>query len=332
LNTLTIRRTATIILIQIVLVLSGPWAVLGAESQGAQGERVAVVNGVEISRAEFNVAVKQAKHQLAGPEEKVSGTLLQKIRKEAMENLIGRRLAYQESLRLGISIESILVDKEIERVRNRFSSDQQLEEALDKTGLSLTQLRLQFEQDLAIRQVLEEQVIRNIKVADREIREFYDHNPNLFKTPAMVKASHLFIEAGPEATKKERKQAVALIRDIQEKLAEGAEFAEMAIDYSLCPTSENGGDLGYFEKDKMIKGFAEEAFALNPGEISDIVRTSQGYHLIKVDDRQPKMKLAFEDVKEKLLQNLKIEKSKQEMKAYLKTLRDFAEVEIFIHL
>ena len=67
-NTLTISRAVTSILIQIVLVLSGPLAVLGAKSQVAQGDRVAVVNGVEISRAEFNVAVKQAKHQLAGPE------------------------------------------------------------------------------------------------------------------------------------------------------------------------------------------------------------------------------------------------------------------------
>ena len=94
----------------------------------------------------------------------------------------------------------------------------------------------------------------------------------------------------------------------------------------------SGGDLGYFEKEKMIRGFAEAAFALNPGEVSDIVRTAYGYHLIMVEDRKPKMKLTFKDVREKLRQNLKIEKAARDINVYLQTLRDSAEVEIFLRL
>ncbi|MCP3950892.1 MAG: peptidylprolyl isomerase, partial [Desulfobacterales bacterium] len=127
-----------------------------------------------------------------------------------------------------------------------------------------------------------------------------------------------------------RKEAVELLRAIQKQINQGEVFAELAIDYSQCPSSENGGDLGYFDKEKMIKGFAEAAFALNPGEVSDIVRTGYGYHLVMVEDRKPKMKLTFENVREKLRQNLQFDKATQKIKVYLQTLRDSAEVEIFL--
>jgi peptidyl-prolyl cis-trans isomerase C len=220
----------------------------------------------------------------------------------------------------------------MKRVGTRFSKAAGLEQALKKANLSRARLRLQFKKDIAIRQLLDARVVRTVKVDDLELRAFYDSNPNLFKTPARVKASHIFIKAGPDSTREARKDAVALLNAIRKKLTEGAEFAEMAIDYSQCPTSENGGDLGYFEKEKMIKGFAEAAFGLNPGEISDIVRTRSGYHLIKVTDRQPKTKLAFEDVREKLSRNFKIEKSTHAIKAYLKSLEKSADIKIFIHL
>ena len=331
-NIITSSRTAAVILIQAVLLIGAPWAGFVAPGQAAHDDRAAVVNGMKISRAEFNAAVKQAEHQRVGAAGKVPAVLMRKMRKEVMKNLIGRRLAYQESLKLGIFIKSAMVDEEVARIRGRLPGDQQLEEVLDKAGISTAKLRLELKKDLAIRQLLDGQVIAKVKIDEREIRAFYDNNPNLFKTPALVKASHIFIAVAPEASKDVRKQAVTLIRAVQQKIAEGAEFAEMAIDYSQCPTSENGGDLGYFGKEKMIKGFAEAAFALNPGEISDIVRTRYGYHLIKVNDRQPKTKLSFEDVREKLARNLKFEKSTREINAYLKSLRNSAEVKIFIRL
>lgn len=303
-----------------------------AQTQVPPGDRVAAVNGAPVYTTEFEAALDQALQPGAAAEEDMSDNRLRALRKEVLENLIGRRLAYQESRRLGIQVDSDMVDREMERVAARFSEAADFTEALDGTDLSRDRLRLQFRQDIAIRLLLEEQVLQYVEVSDRELRAFYDNNPNLFKTPALVKASHIFIAAGPDSTREERQAAVALLRTIQAKLAEGVAFTELAIDYSQCTSSENGGDLGYFEKEKMIKGFADAAFALNPGEVSDIVRTGQGYHLIMVEERKPKMKRTFADVREKLRQNLKIEKAARDIKVYLQTLRDSAEVEIFIRL
>ncbi len=329
LKTATGGLQTALFLFQILIILP---CVSLAQTQVSPGDRVAAVNGAPIYTIEFEAALHQALQPGAAAEEAMSDDRLRALRKEVLENLIGRRLAYQESRRLGIQVDSDMVDREMERVAARFSEAADFTEALDGTDLSRDRLRLQFRQDIAIRLLLEEQVLQYVEVSDRELRAFYDNNPNLFKTPALVKASHIFIAAGPDSTRAERQAAVALLRDIQEKLAEGVAFTELAIDYSQCSSSENGGDLGYFEKEKMIKGFAEAAFALNPGEVSDIVRTGQGYHLIMVEERKPKMKLTFEDVREKLRQNLKIEKAARDIKVYLQTLRDSAEVEIFIRL
>jgi len=331
-KTVTFSRMASIFYFQVLLFLAVSPVAPAALSQAPQGDRVAVVNGVEIYEAEFQAALQQAMHQLPEAEENMTVDRRRVLRKAVIENLIGRRLAYQESLRLGIRVDFALVDSEMKRVFARIATPDKLAEVLEKSHLSRAGLRAQFKRDIAIRRLFEEQVVRNIDVDDQEARGFYDNNPNLFKTPALVKASHIFIAAGPGSTREERKEAVQLVRAIQERLDQGAEFSEMAIDYSQCASRENGGDLGYFEKEKMIKGFAEAAFALNPGETSDIVRTGRGYHLVRVEDRKPKMKLSFEDAKEKLLRSLKIEKSTQAIKAYLKTLRDSAEVEIFVRL
>jgi len=329
-ETVAFRRAIPVFSILFVLGFFSEF--LPARSQAAPGGRVAAVNGIDIKAAEFETALQQALLPWPGAGERPSDDELRALRKKVLENLIGRRLAYQESRRLGIKVDPVLIAREMKRVAARFSRAAAFAKMLAKSDLSRERLREQFKQDIAIRLLLEEQVLSHIELDDRELRDFYDSNPNLFKPPALVKASHIFVAAGPDSTREKRNEAVALLRRIQEKLAQGIAFSELAIDYSQCPSSENGGDLGYFSKEMMIKGFADAAFALNPGQVSDIVRTGQGYHLILVEDRKPKKKLAFEEVREKLRQNLKIEKAAGQINAYLQTLRDSAEVEIFVHL
>jgi len=324
---LAIRIGGTLfLLVAIGLFVSPLWGQL------APTERVAAVNGEDIAVVDFEAALQQALHHLDTPVEELPELKLQALRRDVLDNLIGRKLAYQECLRLGFKVEDEQIDKELERVAARFSSVAEQEDAFLRTGISPAQLRARLHEDLAIRQLIEEQVAGLVEVDEWELRSFYDTHPNLFKVPALVKASHIFIAAGPDSTREERKAAVALIRGILEQLDQGVPFSEMAIDYSQCPSSENGGDLGYFEREKMIKGFADAAFSLNPGEISDIVRTSRGYHLILVEDRQAKHKLAFDNIRERLYQNLKFEKAAPAIKAYLKSLREAADVQIFIAL
>jgi peptidyl-prolyl cis-trans isomerase D len=122
-----------------------------------------------------------------------------------------------------------------------------------------------------------------VNVTDEDINEYYMENQEEFKTPATVNARHILIkvdaDAAPEAVEKARLKA----RDILKMAVEGGNFADLAKKYSQCPSKDKGGDLGSFTRESMVKPFADKAFSMKAGEISDPVRTRFGWHLIKVE-------------------------------------------------
>jgi len=120
------------------------------------------------------------------------------------------------------------------------------------------------------------------------------------------------------------------IEKIQQKLRQGEDFAALAKEFSQCPSGSKGGDLGYFAQGQMAKPFEDAAFALMPGEISDVVETTFGYHLIKVNDKTPETVLAFDDIKDGLKRYLTQQKVQQEVVLYVQKLKEQATVERYL--
>ncbi|MGD9335544.1 MAG: peptidyl-prolyl cis-trans isomerase [Desulfobacterales bacterium] len=162
---------------------------------------------------------------------------------------------------------------------------------------------------------------------NQEIRTFYDTHPNSFKKSEQVKASHILIKVDSQAERSVKDEKKAKLQKIQERLKAGEDFAVLAKEISECPSNIKGGDLGYFGRGQMVKPFEDVAFELKKGEVSDIVETRFGYHLIKVVDRKPASVMGYEDVKDKIGQYLKQEKTRQELKGYIEELRKKAMIE-----
>ena len=114
---------------------------------------------------------------------------------------------------------------------------------------------------------------------------------------------------------------------LRNKSQEGADFAKIAEEPSECPSKQQGGDLGFFERGKMVKPFEEAAFNLKVGEVSDIVETQFGFHLIKVSEYQEARTIPFEEVNDKISIHLKNTKEQQAVNTYLGTLREKADIE-----
>lgn len=127
-----------------------------------------------------------------------------------------------------------------------------------------------------------------IEIGEDEIQYYYDTHIDEYEHPESIRARHILFEDEEKAKK------------ILKKLKRGADFVKMAKEHSTCPTKDKGGDLGYFERGKMVPEFDEAAFALTAGEISDIVKTQFGYHVIKLENRKEAYKDVFEDVKKKI--------------------------------
>jgi peptidyl-prolyl cis-trans isomerase C len=169
-----------------------------------------------------------------------------------------------------------------------------------------------------------------VSVADKEVKAYYDKYPSFFKKPEQVRARHILIKVDPKADSKEKAEAHKKIEDIQHKLQKGEDFEALAKEFSQCPSAANGGDLGSFGRGQMVKPFEEAAFALKPGEVSDIVETRFGYHLIEVMDKKPATTIPYKDIKDRLKQYLKQEKIQKEVRLYAEKLKEKAKVERFL--
>jgi len=301
-----------------------------AQEKKTSDGKVALVNGSVITQSDFDREMAGLRQRLNNRGESVSDEQLQELKKDVLQNLINLELIYQESQKSGIKVEEGAVNEQLNAVKKQFQNDDEFKNALLKMDLTETGLKSQIKKGLSIDQFISKQFADKITVSEKEAKSFYDSNPDAFKQPGQVKASHILIKVDPKADAAEKAAARKKIEEIQKKVKKGDDFAALAKESSQCPSSASGGDLGFFGRGQMAKPFEDGAFALKPGEISDIVETQFGYHIIKSTEKKPGTTMAFEDVKEKLMQFLKQRKLQEQLGEYTKGLEQKAKVERFI--
>ena len=151
-----------------------------------------------------------------------------------------------------------------------------------------------------------------VNVPDDEVAQYFENNKKEFDIPKTVSASHILVKVSEDADEETVKKAKDKI-DMVYKLAkeEGSDFAALAKEYSEGPTRDKGGELGTFRKESMVKPFADKAFSMTPGEISEPVRTQFGFHIIKVDQVNPEQHKTLDEVKDDIVTKLTDKKAKE---------------------
>jgi peptidyl-prolyl cis-trans isomerase C len=298
---------------------------LAEETKGSKSI-VAVVNGDEITRADFDREMAIVQRQLLRMKKPQSALNLSEIKKEVLESLINKQLLYQESLKQDITISEAELSEQMQKVKERFPDEKTFKELLKKEGLSLDKLQSQITRDLMLQRYIDTQFVKNITVSDQEAKDYYEGNLNMFKKPEQIQASHILIKVDPDAMEEDKAKARAKLEKIRKKLKQGGDFAAFAGESSECPSKAKGGDLGYFGRGQMVKPFEDAAFSLKKGEVSDIVETGFGYHLIKVTDKKPETIIKYNDVKEKLNQYLKQQKLRSKIGQYINKLKETAKI------
>ena len=301
-----------------------------AEKNDPSIDKIAIINGSVITKEEFNRELNQVKQKILQRGQKISSTQLENIGNKILEDLIDLELLFQESHNNGIKVKKEKIDSQIRALKQKLPNNAEFEKRLTKLKLSESALRLKIKKGIAIQELVETRIAQGIKISDEESKVFYDTNPDLFKQPEQVKASHILIKVAPGANEITKSEAKQKLRQIQQKLNKSEDFAMLAKEFSECPSKIKGGDLGYFRRGQMGKSFEDAAFSLKPEKVSDIVETQFGYHLIKVVDKKLETTIPYEDVKNNLVQHLKQEKTKQKVKLYIQTLREKAKIEKFL--
>ena len=292
-----------------------------APSNGrASQQTLATVNGTMITSQQVSLeaAILLADMQLRSvllPEE-----LIGKEDRPLLELLIDRELLYQRAQQRGIEISHKWVERALADLKDKIGGASSFDAYLKKIGLDEAQLRERISKGLIIRRLLHREVIRQIKVSEREMQAFYKKHPDFFIRRDEIRVRQIFIAADRSEDASSRGQALLRIQSIQNQLKQGANFTVLALEYSEDPSKVRGGDLGYLERSEMIPAFADAAFALEPGQISDIVETPLGYHLIQLVDRIPTKQMAYRNARWKIERTLRRNKEEAAVSDYLAQL------------
>ena len=312
--------------VTICLLIGPAWADKAASS----GKEAASVNGKPIFKSQYERDLSVFQKRAAQEGRQLSDADLTTIKNRILGNLIDGEVLYQQSQKEGVKVDNQAINEQIETIKKRFPDEAAYKKSLEEMGLSEKEIRAQIQRGLAINQLLDTHVRQKITVTEEEGKKFYNNNPNLFKQPEQVKASHILIKMAPNAEESIKIQARKKIETVQIKVRQGEDFGLLAKANSEGPSAQREGDLGYFRRGQMVKPFEDAAFALNVGEVSGIVETQFGYHLIKVTDKKLARTIPYKEVQFRLEQHLKKEKEKTEIQGYIKNLKKSAKIKRFI--
>lgn len=272
----------------IVVLIVNPFA------KNSGKEAVATVNNVDITK------------------DKLYDSLVKAGGEQTLNALITEELLKQELAKKSITITDAQINEEVESLKSMFPSEEAFNTAMASSGMSMDMLKDQSRMQLELTQLMADKV----KVTDEEVKQVYDQYKDSFATPEQVRASHILVETKEEAEK------------IIKQLQDGADFATIAKEKNQDATKETGGDLGFFARDSgMDKAFEEAAFKLKKGEITtEPVKSSFGYHIIKVTDHKEATNPTFEEKKEELRKQLVSTKVNEQSLAYIQELKDKAKI------
>jgi peptidyl-prolyl cis-trans isomerase C len=210
-------------------------------------------------------------------------------------------------------------------VKNAGRTLEEAEQDIAKQGMSVADIKNEIYWQVCVEKLYASKP-ENKLVTEADAKQFFDENPQYFEQPEQVQASHILIKTeGMDDAKKA--EAKVKIEGILKDVKDGKDFAELAKTNSDCPSKERGGDLGLFGRSQMVKPFEDAAFGMKVGDVSDVVETQFGYHIIKLTDHKDAKKYTFDEMKTKITDELNRQNVGKFWSTYSKELKDGAKVE-----
>ena len=301
----------------------------GAGAARAEGEVSAKVNGMAISQARldgtfgaFLEAQRVSASALRHPKD------YQDLRRKILDTLVAQELLAQEAQKRGYKAPEDEVKKAVEQAQGQLPSKEVYLQRLENVGFTEASYAEDARQRLAVAQMVEKDITAKIQVTDQEIQEYYSANPAAFTPPEQVQVRHILITVAADADAGTRDAAKKKAEGILAEIKGGADFAELAKKHSQDTSAQGGGDLGLVGRGQTVKPFEDVAFTLKPGEVSEVVVTDFGYHIIKVEARQGGQAVALDTVRDQVRQFLVNRKTQEQLQALVESLRKSAQVQV----
>jgi peptidyl-prolyl cis-trans isomerase C len=289
---------------------------------------LARVNGEAIERWEFEYVVHGVEGQAGRP---IPPDQRDQVFRGLLDQLVAFRLLSQEARSRKLNASDADVKARIDEIRKSFPSEDAFLKALASEGSSLEKLQQQTRMTLLVSKVLEAEIGPKVSVQPKDIDAFYQQNLDRFKEGETVHASHILIAIPEKADAAQKQQSRAQAEGLLKQIRAGADFAQLARSRSQDSSSATrGGDLGFFASGQMDPAFETAAFALKPGEVSSLVETPYGFHIIKLHERHPPRTVPLTEVRAQIGQYLTDQQRDEMTVDFVEQLKTKGKIEIYV--
>jgi peptidyl-prolyl cis-trans isomerase SurA len=283
-----------------------------------------IITSYEVDKGAF-LLVKEAEKN--GPLSDADKAML---RQNALNRLIDKKLIDQKVKDLNITVSEDELRQTIEDVKKQNKMTQEnFVAALSAQGLTFAQYQAQLREQIERLKLMGQEVRAKIQIGEKEEREYYNDNLKNYSTDTYFRARHIFFRLGKDPDPKEIKKVMTAAMMVLQEAKSGQDFAELAKKYSDDPqAAKDGGELGTFKKGDMLPAIEDNVINMQPEEISDLVITPAGFHIIKLEERTPGKIRTFEEVKGEIEDMLYKKKSEVRFNQWLADMRKAAAIEI----
>jgi peptidyl-prolyl cis-trans isomerase C len=292
------------------------------------------INGHEISNERFFAFYKEYQRG-KGVAVGARGDQLEmlvRMRQEAMDLLIEQELVRDAAEKHGIEVTEEELDAAIAEVRESFKTDREFVARLETEGFTEDEYRVHVKRMIGAKKYLDQIREQHLEVGDAELEAYYKDNEYRLTLPEMVRVRHILRSWRPLGKPDDRAALYELMQPILDEARSGADFAELATKHSEDSTRINGGEIGFIKRGEMPPVFESAAFALKPGEVSEIVETPFGLHIIYLEERKAARLMPLEEIRDQLREHIQLENMEKAVSQEKARLREAAEIEILIPL
>ncbi len=285
---------------------------------------VATVNGTEITRAQVDKKIGEMAQQFRG---QIPPGMEGQMAQQALGNIVDQQLLLEAAAAEGVAAAEEDIQGQYDQFAARAPSPEEFQNALTSMGFNEETFRAEIGKNLTIEKLLTDKLANAKEVTQEDVEAYYRDNADQFQVAEQVQASHILLGTTAEDTQEAKDAKRQQLEDLKTEIDNGADFAALATEHSDCPSKTRGGDLGPFTRERMVKPFSDAAFAMEVGQVSDVVETQFGYHLIKVTDKTAPSTRPLEEVQDQVETFLDRQNKEAAFNAYMDTLRAAAELD-----
>lgn len=306
---------------------------LGASVQAATGDRiVAVVNGEIITLSELNRAFEPYEERLDKTfqgSERERNKVKEETRQTLLNRMVDNQLMEQESRKTGINVRNEDVEAAVQDIqRRRNLSPEEFRRTLDRDGMTLEGLRKDMRNHMMRMRLVQRDIKSRVVTTDEEIGEYYRRHRADYEGKEAVRVQQILLVPPRGADEAARAKVRAEIFQLRARIVAGEPFEKLAAAFSQGPAAAEGGDIGFIEKGVILPEVEDAAFSLPVGQISPVIESSVGFHLIMVTDRRGAGLKPIEVVREEIREKIDQEKIEKKFGEWMEELRKRSHVEI----